>query len=924
MKYSIIKVAQDLEQGANEVIDTETIQEEPLNNSVSEEGDSGLPIVEEAAPAIEEITEAKTLPKESAKHSVGSDVNYEWAGFTKKGKIIEDLGTKVKIKSSDGVTHRVDKAALNGLPKKSEKLIADLEEIVNPKKAKKSAESKNPSISDGQVVANDILAPVRALTAGFNKMQEKTVGRFFKNVEDATAKLVNKGLASRNVALNKAVGILKNLMGGLAFTHSDIKNKLEFTGGKNYAHLKATMLADELYAIVDKDPESLKRVHAILDPEVYTGTPEEKLSFSDLTGPEQELFQLIRKSNDFIHEWHKDHGLIDQATYDKFKGKYIARLYEDFEIAPEETSSLFSKSRAEFGMFKKRKDAENVESKILSDPVFATAKRFSQMLSNQAIFDYADAVSDSKTFKISNTEFPGSSQLGKPGDKPFYGSLTGKFVPNHVFEDFRGFFFANRLAQGFYEAFKAYDKLALRQFLKKSKTVFNPVVQLGNAASNFSFAWWAGISPDVFAKNIIKAVGEIKAKGEIYQDLVKAGIIGSDVITQDLIKPKSTGAYAKFDKIASSLYQGSDDTAKIAAYLSFKDDYKYSKEEAIKQTYENFQNYATVGKTYDLASKTPLIGNAFIKFKADLLRIKKNAITRRPLTYIAYLGLLKVIASWLSEASGEDEELKKARERRPFTPKVQTPFGDISLMMQVPGLGEVNTARFIAPDYVYDMGDQEDRIASFTSYLPYQVKQSGSSPSKDISNLQPDFADVLTGPLAQTLILDRDFRGKSIRDPKGSKFITAATPEEQILNSLNYNARSYVPMFRSGQDLINSYNGNPDFYDRERTVVQSVLNNIIKVQEFGKDQVIDQLEGEIKYKVAQFEGLTRDVAQLKSVARKEIGKIQQRTNQSEEHKKSAIDDEVKKLNDRILRKLQKQNEIIKELEEPAKILKLIE
>jgi hypothetical protein len=920
-----VSEAQDLRQGANEVTDTEAIQEESVNNSVSEESNSGFPVVEEVAPAVEEVTEGKTLPKESTKHSVGSDVNYEWAGFTKKGKIVEDLGTKVKIKSSDGVTHRVDKAALNGLPKKSEKLIADLEEIVNPKKAKGDSKATKGTSGIVPVSFNPLLIAKEAWKL-LNRGQQETIAKYVSRpLENATARIVNKGLESRYKALRSAVSVLKNLMGGLSYTEADTKNKLAYQGGKNFAHLKAIDMADSMYKAIDKDPESLKRIHSILDPEVYQGTPQQGLKINDLTATEAQLLSTIRTANDFIHEWYHDQGLISDETYNKNKGTYIARLYEEFELLPPDVQQQMLKSRADFNMLKQRKEFGDVKSTILSDPVFATVKRMAQMMQTQALFDYADGINNSKTIRVSDTEFPNSTQLGKPGDKPYYGSLTGKFVPNYIAEDFKGFFFTNHILQKFYEAFRSYDKTTIRQFMKKAKTVYNPIVQLGNFFSNFSFSWWGGIDPITYSINMPKAIKEIKNKGPYFQELVKEGIIGFDAVTQDLVQNKGGKLFSGADDIASKLYQGTDDAAKLSAYISLRDSYGYSKEESLRTVYESFQNYATVGKLYDFASKTPVFGNPYIKFKADLGRILKNSITRRPLTTMAYLGLYVILKDVLSDASDEDEDVKKVRERRPFTPKIKnTPFGDISMLWQVPGIGEVNLARFMSPYYLYDVGDQGDAVAEATSWLPYQWKQADISASKDISAFLPDQSDVLIGPWVQAIVLDRDFRGKSIRDPKGSQFITVESdPSQQTLNVMNYIARSQVPMFRSTQDLVSSYNGEADYYDRERTVAQAVLNNIIKVQEFGKDQAIDQLEKEIRYKVSKFEGHTRDIAQLKNVAKKDIVKIQQ-SQAPEDRKQARIGKVVKELEGEILKRLELQKTIVKQLEEPSELLKTLD
>jgi hypothetical protein len=895
-------------------------------------------------PAVEEIPVPPAQAPES-KYIEGQDVEFEWLGETQKGKVVApaDESGKILVQNSRGTKYRVKPTIIENAPKRKaarteslKELKGKLDDIV------KKTEPPKPGSTSGQ--ANIKINPMFYLDQVDKVLTEKIIN--VRKIEDYVSKITNQGLKSQNIAVRGATGMLQNILGGLAYKTSDLKNKLQFTGNKNYANLYAKGLADDLYKLIDSDPDALERVHEALDPEIAKD-PKNPVTVSQLNAKEKNLYDMLRTTNDFIHNWHYSHGLIGDDVYNKHKDKYIARLYEKFELIPTDVKREFNKTRADFNMFKSRKDYENVGEEILRDPVYATAKRVSQMMQNQAIFDYADAIDNSKQITVSNDQFPGSTQLGQPGGKPYYGSLTGKWVPNYIAQDFKGFFFANKVLNDTYSAFRGYDKNIVRQMLKKSHTVWNPVVQLGNLLSNFSFAYWAGIDPFTFAKNKVKAVKEIKRNSPAYNDLIESGIIGTDVTQGDLSPVLQAGnpnavlgkaqnklraalantkvgkALDKFDELATNVYTKTDDTSKLAAYLSLRNDYGYSKEEALERVFESFQNYSTVGKMYDFAAKTPVIGNPYIKFKADLMRIIKNAVTRRPLTTMTYLAGLKLISGLLSDASDEDEDVRKARERRSFIPKLKTPAGDIPMVWQVPGVGEVNFARFLSPYYVYDKGDRNDMVNEITDWLPYQVEMAeGLSKSADNRIPIPEFGDVLLGTYAQT-IFDRDFRGKSVRDPKGNEFLTQATPAEQVFNSMNYIARSQVPMFKSSQDMIDAFNGDLDYYGRERTVSQAILNNVIKVQEFGSDQAKDQLEKEVRYKVAKFYSYARDISELKGALKKELTAIQDR-NVTPERKEKLIKEEVDKYLARVADRMDKQKEIVKDIEEPARLLRVIE
>lgn len=898
---------------------------------------------ENIQPVDEEVPAPVESPKKEASYSEGQEVEFEWLGDTQKGKVVgpADESGKILVQNARGTKYRVRPSVIENAPKRKAARTESVKDLKN--KLDQIVKNTEPQkVKDNSGKANIKINPFFYL----DQTQKILLDKIVRKAEDYISKAVNNGLKNQNYIVRNASGLLQNILGGAAYKTSDLKGKLEFTGNKNYANLYAKGLSDDLYKLIDSDADALERVHEALDPEIAKD-PKNPVDYSQLNAKEKALYDLLRTTNDFIHNWHYSHGLISDETYQKYKGKYIARLYEKFELMPPDVRQEIKRNKADFNMFKTRKDYEDVDQEILRDPVYATAKRVAQMMQNQAIFEYAESIDNSSQIKVSDMPFPNSTQLGQPGQKPYYGVLTGKYVPNYIAQDFKGFFFANDMMDKAYSAFRGYDKNIARQMLKRSHTVWNPVVQLGNLLSNFSFAYWAGIDPFTFAKNKVKAIKEVKKQGQHYSELVENGIIDTDVLSRDLQSVLQKGNpnallgasqnrlrqalantkvgkfFEKFDEIATNVYKKTDDTSKMAAYLSLRNDYGYSKEEALQRVFESFQNYSTVGKMYDFAAKTPFIGNPYIKFKADLMRIIKNGLTRRPLTTMTYVAGLRLISSMLSDASDEDEDVRKARERRSFIPKIKTPAGDIPMTWQVPGVGEVNFARFLSPYYVYDKGDRNDMVNEITDWLPYQVEMaSGLSPSSDNKIPIPEFGDVLLGTYAQ-VAFDRDFRGKSVRDPKGNDFLTQATGSEQIVNSMNYIGRSQIPMFKSTQDMMDAINGDLDYFGRERSVSQAILNNIIKVQEFGSKQAKDQLEKEIRYKVAKFYSYSRDIGELKSALKKELIGIENRT-LAPEKKQQVIQEEAKKFEARVAERLEKQREILKEIEEPAKLLKSIE
>lgn len=817
----------------------------------------------------------------------------------------------------------------------------------------------------GVTIAQNAINPIKPVVAivneGFkqiNRFQYNVFGKQANQLEDWIAKQAVKGVTHKNGIVRSAAGIFKNLMGGLVYTEETARQKMGFKGGLAYADKQSQMFYDESVKIVDQDPDSMIRVHSLLDPEAYAkreDLQQDNLpqTIEDLNDSEKALYELLRKTNDEIHTWHHENGFIDEETYQKYKGKYIARLYEesDLDQLPEDIEKMMEKGNNSFSgqtkidldIFKARKEIDQVRSTLLQDPVYLTARRLSQMMKSKAIIDYADQVASN--YKIYSSPRPGYTQL--QANKPAYGALTNKYVPDFVAEDFKGFFFANETANTFYQAFKLYDRTGFRQFLKKWFTVFNPPVQLGNATSNYVFSFVSGIDPLTLSKHVPEAIQQVRYNGKEYLDLVQSGILGSDVVTNDLLpldvkgkrriktvdETKKTllqraGSFSKalgmVDNAFTGLYQGSDNVAKLAAYLALRRDHGLSHNRAIKQVYDGYQNYGAIGKFYDFASKTPVFGNPYIKFGGDLARIMKNATLKKPLTTIGFLYLLRATADAWSRYSGESEEDKKSREQREFIPKLKLPFslphvgGEIPLTWQTP-IGEVNVARFMSPYYIYDVGDTGITLDELTRFLPYQVK-SEEDRFSGIENLKPSFSDVLLGPYAQ-VVFDRDFRGKSIRDPEANKFSNQGlTDQEMLLNQMNFIARSQIPFYKSASDMLNAWKGEADYYGRERNLNQAILDNFIKIQEYGPTQIKERAVKNIGYLVHRFESFNREIASVNRNIEREIQKVLER-DISDSQKEAQLRGLYSKQAKRVSAKLQEQSQAVRDLEEAIKIFR---
>jgi len=725
-----------------------------------------------------------------------------------------------------------------------------------------------------------------------------------------------KAIQSNNKYSAQAGRAAASLIGNLAKTSTLQQSRKVKEGLVKDQNNQIAMLGKSLNGMIANDKNSLMRVHSLLDPEAFVEEEGAAKSPADLSLMELRLYNVLRDMNDFIHEWHFQNEFIDVPTYEKHKGKYFARMYE--EIERKEFADLHEAidklpSGADFRMFKERKDFSEVELTLMNDPIYITSKRFATMIHNKAVLDFCNVMANDpayKTYKklddVPENNRAGFKLLESAGGGKRYGELTKRYVPIALYEELRGTAFANKHISSLYDVLRGYDGMPSRQYLKKSLTIWQPTTRLGNITSNFAFGWLAGIDPFTMIKNRVKAKDSLDNYDDWARELSAEGLLGTDIITSDLAQRKKQAErdkpnfvdkifldkYAKgeqalvdklvekgfskekidkakqarakavakaieLDKYLVDSYGRTDDISKIALYRSLVDDYGKNKEEALKIVAESMQNYATVGKSYQFFSKMPLLGNPFVKFSSDLARIITNGLVNRPLYMASFLGMLYGMHRLLSGLSGEPEEEREARVNRPFIPKIPLGFTDIPLVWKI-GNKEFNVARFITPYYIYDAGYRSNTLAELSKFGPLQL--TFEDKVGVISDYMPTFGDPTLAPLAQ-LVTDKDFRAMNIADPYESIYTRqTVTEDEAALNRLNYLGKSYLsPAWGMTANLISAAKGEPDVYGRRRDIAGAILNNVIKVQDIESADVQKFVTNEIKYIDSEYKQVKTDI-----------------------------------------------------------------
>lgn len=795
---------------------------------------------------------------------------------------------------------------------------------------------------------------------------------WLKGLGNSARKKTLESIQSNNRFAASTGRVAASLIGNLAKSDILQEQRALRTGSQTDANNEIAMLSKGLNGMIGFDEKALMRVHSLLDPEAFRENKSAVTSPSDLSLNELRLYNTLRDINDFMHEWHYQNGFIDTPTYEKHKGKYFARMYEEIERKQfSDLSEAIDKmpSGADFRMFKERKDFSEVELTLMNDPIYITSRRIATMLHNKATIEFCNAMANDPSYVTvykSEDELPknnkkGFKKLESNGGGKRYGELTNKYVPLALYEELRGTTFANQFIAKSYDALRMYDSFAIRQFLKKTKTIYNPTTRLGNITSNFAFAWLAGVDPFTMIKNRTRAKDSLDSYDEWAKDLAIAGILGTDIITADMLQKKKeveksenavrqfvSEKYGNFEdqfldflnkkgvskegiqkakakrilvdtkrkelnKYMLDSYGRTDDVAKISLYRSLVEDYGKTREEAVEIVSQSMQNYATVGKAYQFFSKMPVIGNPFVKFSSDLVRIVSNGFANRPLYMASFLGMMWATARLFSELSGEPEDEREAREARAFIPKIPLGFTDIPLTWKV-GKYEVNAARFISPYYVYDAGYRSNTIAELTKFAPIQLSYDNNIGWA--SDYKPTLSDPLLAPAIQ-IAMDRDFRGMPIADPFGSKYTNeTVTESEARWNRINYLGHSYIsPLWGYTANLIAAAKGEGDLYGRRRDLGSAILNSVIKVQEMTSEDVQNSVENEMKYIDSEYKQIKTDVTSRRNNDIERIQDIME-SNATESQKQKQIDNIKSSYTEFAQEKVDKMSELVEKRDIP--------
>jgi hypothetical protein len=736
----------------------------------------------------------------------------------------------------------------------------------------------------------------------------------FKFAEESIAKGLHNMSKSDNKAARSIPRMLQYISKNAGQDPRMVEAASRFAGENTYTDSALLTLGEEAYKLLP-DEASRERVHATLDPNsVIADMVKNKNNdyveqrnapkYDDLSKNEQKAVDMLRDMGEAINDSSYRAGMISQEVWQKNKGgKYIARMYEDIKNSKDVVSEVgISESAAQqlfTGMYKSREKLNDaLREKMLRDPVKLAVIRARQVRNNEALSNYVQEADSSGYI----SDKPKDGWVKVPYDQAnnghmFMNNWGGKFMRRDVYENINGYTSGSQAINHMNNILDLYDGNPARRLRKKLLTVYNPVVRTGNITSNYLFAYLNGVNPATFTANKrwAKSVmdnkkGGSKGSDPLYIEAQRQGLIGNSILRSDrnLFNTdkewqrdiKNRNVKTKFtDKVRDKVdrfekrYGEADDLSKLSA-LKTHVDRGHSVADAIEMTKRGFQDYNRVGHMYDMGAKSPVFGNAFIRFQGDLWTgILKNAAIDHPLRLAALPVATYAMGQALSGIMGEDEEDKETRENRAGAPKI--PFTDISTEFQTP-FGAFDASRFLG---VYNREDLDgnDFTDEISKLLPFNVinplkLNTAEGKTDAVSKMA---SDPLIGPLLSVLF-DTDYRGKSISDPDGVRNGQELFPDEKLSdkdkwrNRRQYLVEAYMPYpYREGSDIVASSTekmrneqsvrggkndpSNPDasFLEREgynnsgskKTVGQSLARLFgVRLEQYGEDEAKTQRE----------------------------------------------------------------------------------
>lgn len=634
------------------LVDPEVIQE-PVEEST-------------ASPAYQEVGESAAPPSEAAgttgsQLAAGTEVDFEWLGDTKRGKILnyDPSSGKARIKTRDGTIHRIQPSAISQVDQDVKKSTPKVEEKVvtyNSQRQKPIGIVGDPN--SGFMFQTDM---------------GKKIKDFFKK------QFTSKGYLPQNVFDRwiQAGGQIGKYEAQIKFTLSDVKKaiKSEYSGKPTDAQI-----TDMNLFLQGKYPQN----------PIPTKT--------------QALLSDMRAQIDNLSQRFIDEGVISgdlSATFTKNIGTYLTRSYRKFddpfwaEFVPVEVKNkaeaFIRNNAAVSGENISDDEAEGLINFLLYDPkapmaVLKGSKLGSKDLSilkkrgdiapeiralmgeyGDPLLNYARSVTKMAnliakhhflqdvraegmgTFLFEKPTGKYSVPVAAEGSKTM-APLNGLYTTPEIAEAFNEF----NSMEAMPEWLKGYMKLI--SYVKANKTVFSVMTHARNIIGNLGFVtmnahWRAGKIGKAAQTAWANVYSSDQAIRDKFKEYIELGVVQDSAAggelrqyikdirdNKDFFEQINDSKLRKVKKgllnTTQNLYQAEDDLFKIYAFENEYARYKKAypnmpeaelKEKAAKIVRDTYPTYSMVPTIVKSLRGNPLLGT-FVSFPAEVLRTTYNTI----------------------------------------------------------------------------------------------------------------------------------------------------------------------------------------------------------------------------------------------------------------------------------------------------------
>lgn len=319
--------------------------------------------------------------------------------------------------------------------------------------------------------------------------------------------------------------------------------------------------------------------------------------------------------------------------------------------------------------FQKRKPLsydEHEKAGLIMDPFYSLARQVAEDAHDNALAEFFNHIAASKDYtadvqRAGYTQIPDSSRFGR---------LAGRFVRDDVAAEVMQLMDVPSMAMQLYDGLLA--------LFKTGKTVLNPGSHVRNLIGNIQLAALAGNNPLNFAnaRFYADAARVLRDGGDMLQELYDEGVLGGDYLTAEvrrtlksllpnpdsILKEAGEGSMAWLAGLkehiarkipnfmkrpgsvlvegASAAWKWEDDIYKAAAYLKARSLGLNRKQAAdhVRKWFA-FYDHGQSGFTRALQRFTM----PFLSFRRESLRIMKNAIKERPISFLFTMALPRAL-----------------------------------------------------------------------------------------------------------------------------------------------------------------------------------------------------------------------------------------------------------------------------------------